>query len=231
MRRLRIAAAAALLGLATVLAPVLAEAQEDYTARGLSVYAPRPVRAQRGGGPAAAAPAPVAQPAPTTAQAVAVRQKAQAMLEERLPRRLTVRNTNTGEEVSVVYWVAGEYDSWELARIAQLLRDHHQHETVAIDWRLADLLWVLGRLTGGNTVHVHSGYRSEATNTYLASTNSGVASDSQHRHGKALDISFPGVSSRSIAGLAAALAWGGTGYYGDEGHVHVDVGPTRTWGF
>ncbi len=133
--------------------------------------------------------------------------------------------------MSVVYWVDGQYDSWELARMAQLLRDHHQRETVAIDWRLADLMWVLTRLTGGESVLVHSGYRSEATNTVLASTKAGVATDSLHKLGKALDISIPGIAGRSVAGLAAALAWGGTGYYGDAGHVHIDVGVPRTWGF
>ncbi|MFO1161050.1 MAG: DUF882 domain-containing protein [Reyranellaceae bacterium] len=226
IRRLALAAGLVL----AALSPILAEAQEDYTQRGLSVYAPRPVPPRRDGAIASAQSAAIAQP-PASPSAADLQQKAKAMLMEGLPRRLTLRNTNTGEQMSIVYWVEGEYDSWELARMAQLVSDHRQRETIAIDWRLADLMWVLSRLTGGETVLVHSGYRSEATNTVLASTNAGVASDSLHKLGKALDISIPGVAGRSIAGLAAALAWGGTGYYGDAGHVHIDVGTPRTWGF
>lgn len=217
-----------------VLAGGAAHAQQDYTARGMSVYAPRPVAGVRGpaaGTRVATASAPPAAAAPTVAspKAEEIRRRAKAALEEGLPRRLTVHNANTGESVSVVFWAGGEYDAWELARIGQLLRDHREKEMVAIDWRLVDLIWVLARLNGSETVHVHSGYRSARTNTWLASASSGVASDSLHISGKALDISIPGVPAPSVAALAAAMEWGGVGFYGAGGHVHVDVGPVRTW--
>lgn len=219
---------------AALLAAPAALGQQDYTAQGLSVYAPKPVKPVRGGGTAVAAAPPsaatVSPPPPPGPQAQAIQQKARAMLEEGLPRRLTVRNSSTGEQASVVYWVGGQYDSWELARISQLLRDHHQNDTIAIDWRLADLLWLVARLSGAESVDVHSGYRSEKTNTWLASMQAGVAPDSLHKTGKALDVSLPGVSPRTVAALAAALSWGGVGFYGDQGHVHLDVGAVRTWG-
>ena len=198
-----------LAAVAALLASPAALGQQDYTERGMSVYAPKPVTPMRGGGTAvAAAPAPAttapAAPLPAGPQAQAIQQKARAMLDDGLPRRLTVRNSSTGEQATIVYWVGGEYDHWELARISHLLRDHHQNDTVAIDWRLADLLWVVGRLAGAESVVVHSGYRSEKTNTC--------------------------VSPRTVAALAAALSWGGVGFYGDQGHVHLDVGAARTWG-
>ena len=226
-----------LAALAALLAPAAALGQQDYTERGLSVYAPKPVKPVRGGGApvastgvAAAPAANLPPPPPPGPQAQAIQQRAKAMLEEGLPRRLTVRNSSTGEQATVVYWVGGAYDHWELARISQLLRDHHQNDTVAIDWRLADLLWLVARMSGAESVDVHSGYRSEKTNTWLASMQAGVAPDSLHKTGKALDVSLPGVSPRTVAALAAALAWGGVGFYGDQGHVHLDVGAVRTWG-
>lgn len=223
-----------LAAVAALLVSPVALGQQDYTERGLSVYAPKPVTPMRGGGTTvAAAPAPATAPAaplPSGPQAQAIQQKARAMLDDGLPRRLTVRNSSTGEQATIVYWVGGEYDPWELARISHLLRDHHQNDTVAIDWRLADLLWVVGRLSGAESVVVHSGYRSEKTNTWLASTQAGVAPNSLHKTGKALDVSLPGVSPRTVAALAAALSWGGVGFYGDQGHVHLDVGAARTWG-
>ncbi|MCW5736947.1 MAG: DUF882 domain-containing protein [Enhydrobacter sp.] len=212
------------------LAPYGAIAQQDYTGRGFAVYAPRPV------GPTSATaqhpPAPPAADNPLQAgpKAEAIRRSAQAALDLQLPRRLTVRNVNTGQQLSVVYWVDGAYDAWELARLSQLLHDHHRNATVAIDWRLVDLMWLVARMTGGETVHVHSGYRTRQTNASLAAATTGVAHDSQHVAGKALDISLPGVSPRTVAGLAAAMGWGGVGFYGDAGHVHIDVGPVRVWG-
>jgi uncharacterized protein YcbK (DUF882 family) len=207
-----------------------AHAQEDYTNRGLSVYAPRPVKSVRGvaAGTQVAA-ATTLQPSIAPPQVEALRQRAKAALDERLPRRLTVRNANTGESVSVVYWIGGEYDAWELARISQVLHDHHQVETAAIDSRLVDLIWILARFNGSETVNVHSGYRSARTNAQLASASSAVAPDSLHVSGKALDITIPGVSTQALANMALALAWGGVGYYGSLNHVHVDVGAPRSW--
>jgi uncharacterized protein YcbK (DUF882 family) len=212
------------------LAPHDAIAQQDYTGRGFAVYAPRPVGAATGTPQRPAAPPVADNPLQAGPKAEAIRKTAQAALDLRLPRRLTVRNVNTGQQVSVVYWVDGTYDAWELARLSQLLHDHHQNVTVAIDWRLVDLMWLVARMTSRETVHVHSGYRTRQTNTALAAATTGVADDSQHVAGKALDISLPGVSPRTVAGLAAAMGWGGVGFYGDAGHVHIDVGPVRVWG-
>lgn len=212
------------------LAPFGVLAQQDYTGRGFAVYAPRPVGGSAGTAQRAPAPPVADNPLPAGAKAETIRKSAQAALDLQLPRRLTVRYVNTGQQVSVVYWVDGAYDAWELARLSQLLHDHHQNVTVAIDWRLVDLMWLVARMTGGETVHVHSGYRTRQTNASLAAATTGVADDSQHIAGKALDISVPGVSPRTVAGLAAAMGWGGVGFYGDAGHVHIDVGPVRVWG-
>lgn len=225
------ALAAAVAAVAGSFAPSRALAQPDYTGRGFAVYAPRPVGGAAGTPLPQPAPPVVDNPVPAGAKAEAIRKSAQASLELPLPRRLAVRNVNTGQQVSVVYWVDGAYDAWELARLSQLLHDHHQNVTVAIDWRLVDLMWLVTRMTGGETVNVHSGYRTRQTNTSLAAATTGVADDSQHIAGKALDISVPGVSPRTVAGIAAALGWGGVGFYGDAGHVHIDVGPVRVWGY
>jgi uncharacterized protein YcbK (DUF882 family) len=204
-------------------------AQQDYTGRGLSVYAPRPVKTLGSGGAVQVAAAATFQSSMVAPQIEALRRRAKAALDERLPRRLTIRNVNTGESVSVVFWIGGEYDTWELARISQVLRDHHQAETAAIDSRLIDLVWILARFSGSEIVNVHSGYRSAHTNAQLAATSAAVATDSLHIAGKALDITIPGVSNQALANMALALGWGGVGYYGSANHVHVDVGPPRSW--
>lgn len=205
--------------------PGPATAEQDYVAKGMSVYAPRPVPAVFGK-VAAVSPAYQGHGAATSSiDSTGVRQKAQQMLSDGRTRRLTIRNANTGADVSAEFWRDGSYDSWAMARFSQLLGDHRERDAASIDPRLIDLLWILAGLSGRDTVIVTSGYRSHHTNMRLV----GGASDSLHVSGRALDIAIPGVAVQVVAGQAAALAWGGVGEYRGDGHVHVDVGSFRYW--
>ena len=210
---------------AATFAPGPAAADQDYVAKGMSVYAPRPVPAVFG---KVAAVSPTYHGHGSAAPSVdstGVRQKAQQMLSDGRPRRLTIRNANTGTDVTAEFWRDGSYDTWAMARFSQLLGDHHERDAASIDPRLIDLLWILAGLSGRDTVLVTSGYRSHHTNAQLV----GGASDSLHVSGRALDIAIPGVAVQVVAGQAAALAWGGVGEYRGDGHVHVDVGSFRYW--
>jgi len=46
---------------------------------------------------------------------------------------------------------------------------------------------------------------------------------------EAIDIELPGVPSSLLASVALEAKDGGVGYYGDDGHVHIDSGPVRFW--
>ena len=78
-------------------------------------------------------------------------------------------------------------------------------------------------------VEVLSAYRSPTTNAWLASVSRGVASDSQHMNGNAMDIRFPGVPVFKIRQAARSLDMGGVGFYPRSGFVHLDTGPVRYW--
>jgi uncharacterized protein YcbK (DUF882 family) len=78
-------------------------------------------------------------------------------------------------------------------------------------------------------VEVFSAYRSPATNAWLASQSRGVARDSQHMNGNAMDIRFPGVAVARVRQAARALQMGGVGFYPRSGFVHLDTGPVRYW--
>ena len=73
------------------------------------------------------------------------------------------------------------------------------------------------------------GLLSPTTNAWLASVNRGVASDSQHMNGNAMDISMPGVPVFKIRQVARSLGMGGVGFYPRSGFVHIDTGPVRYW--
>lgn len=46
---------------------------------------------------------------------------------------------------------------------------------------------------------------------------------------EAIDVELPGVPSSLLASVALEAKDGGVGYYGDDGHVHIDSGPVRFW--
>ncbi|HLJ64642.1 MAG TPA: DUF882 domain-containing protein, partial [Stellaceae bacterium] len=77
--------------------------------------------------------------------------------------------------------------------------------------------------------HVISGYRSEETNEMLASEHRGVAPNSYHLQGMAIDVRLPGRNLSVLRRAAMAQRGGGVGYYPHSHFVHIDVGPVRHW--
>jgi uncharacterized protein YcbK (DUF882 family) len=145
-------------------------------------------------------------------------------------RALAFRNLHTGEFLDAVYRVDGRYVPDALRRIDWLLRDYRAGEAHEIDRRLLDLLSALRSvLDSSELFEVISGYRSPATNAWLAATSSGVARGSLHVAGMAIDIRLPGRSLGTLRDAARSLGRGGVGYYPRSGFVHVDVGPVRYW--
>lgn len=147
------------------------------------------------------------------------------------PRMLTLLNLHTGERVRTEYWSKGRYQREGLREINRLLRDHRTGATHPIDPKLLDLLHALTRKVGSRSpVHVISGYRSPESNAWLRERDgSGVAQNSFHTQGKAIDLRVPGLSLRNVQRAALSLRGGGVGYYPDSDFVHVDVGPLRHW--
>jgi len=143
-------------------------------------------------------------------------------------RRLVLHNENTGETVRAVYWADGEYQLAGLEDIHRLLRDHHRDEMRAIDLKLIEALFGLQtRLEVTQPLQILSGYRSALTNAQLKKIFDGVATNSFHIKGKAVDLRVPGRGKRDLLRAALDLHAGGVGDY--PGYVHLDTGPVRTW--
>lgn len=146
------------------------------------------------------------------------------------PRSLSFRNLHTGEALDTVYWADGRYLPEALRRVDWLLRDHRTDETRPIDPRLLDLLVELrGRLHTRAPFEVLSGYRSPETNAILASLTDGVAQNSLHMEGRAIDLRVPGRRLKYVRAAALALQGGGVGYYPRSDFVHIDTGRIRRW--
>ena len=145
-------------------------------------------------------------------------------------KRLEFFNTHTGERLDACYCKAGRYDEGALRQINHILRDHRTGEVGAIAPELLDLLHGLGRwFESPRPFHVISGYRSAETNFALHRKSRGVASQSLHMYGKAIDIRVPGIQTCELRHHALSLAAGGVGYYPKPDFVHVDIGQVRSW--
>jgi len=62
----------------------------------------------------------------------------------------------------------------------------------------------------------------------LARTTFGVADNSQHIYGRALDIYLPARLDEAMD-AARAMQRGGVGWYPDSHFIHLDSGPVRNW--
>jgi uncharacterized protein YcbK (DUF882 family) len=148
-------------------------------------------------------------------------------------RTLAFHNLHTDERVRIAYWKDGRYCGAGCAEINHILRDHYSGDVYPIDVRLMDLLYDLqGRLGAqGEVIEIISGYRSPRTNAMLRSRseNSGVAKQSYHTKGMAIDIRMDGVQLPVVHNTTLAMRRGGVGYYPDSEFVHMDVGPVRRW--
>lgn len=147
------------------------------------------------------------------------------------PRLLSMVNLHTGEKLSAEYWVKGRYQRDALKAFSRLLRDHRNNTVHAIDPKLLDLVHSLSRKLGRRgPIEIVSGYRSPESNAMLREADhSGVAQNSFHMRGMAMDLRVPGLSTRNLQRAALSLRGGGVGYYPESNFVHVDVGPLRHW--
>jgi uncharacterized protein YcbK (DUF882 family) len=146
-------------------------------------------------------------------------------------RALAFHHQHTGERLRAVYFADGTYLPESLREVRRVLRDWRTDEAVDIDPRLLDIVYLLQQRLGRRApLEVICGYRSPATNAMLRRQGRGVAKDSLHMHGMAIDLGFPGSELVAAHRAALALAAGGVGYYPRDGFVHLDSGAVRQWG-
>jgi len=147
-------------------------------------------------------------------------------------RTLKLYFGHTGERAVITYKRNGVFDQAGLSQLNQFLRDWRADKSIKMDPRLFDIVWDVYRRSGATDyINVVSGYRSPNTNAMLRTRSAGVAKESQHTQGKAMDFFIPGVKLATLRALAMQEQGGGVGYYPTSGSpfVHVDVGGVRAW--
>jgi uncharacterized protein YcbK (DUF882 family) len=145
-------------------------------------------------------------------------------------RTLKFFHTHTGQTLEVTYYQNGLYLLEPMEELRDFLADWRNGETQEIDPKLMDILWKIQQTTGNrNTFEVISAYRSPGTNRYLRSKSKGVARNSQHIVGKAIDVRLRGLDTTKLRDIALELELGGVGFYAKNDFVHVDTGRVRRW--
>jgi uncharacterized protein YcbK (DUF882 family) len=147
-------------------------------------------------------------------------------------RTLSLYNTHTHERLTVTYKRNGRFVQAGLDQLNRFLRDWRRDEVTRIDPDLFDIVWSVYREVGATEpIHVVSAYRSPATNNMLRRRSSGVARNSQHTQGRAMDFFIPGISAADIRAAGLRLQQGGVGYYprSNTPFVHLDTGSVRMW--
>jgi uncharacterized protein YcbK (DUF882 family) len=147
-------------------------------------------------------------------------------------RTLYLYHTHTKETGRFTYWRNGNYDQGVLRQLNVFLADWRTKEPTKMDPALFDLLWsVYADVRASQPISIVSSYRSPKTNSMLRSKSKGVAENSQHMNGKAIDFFIPGVSLSVLREAVMRHQVGGIGYYPTSGSpfVHADTGNVRAW--
>ena len=147
------------------------------------------------------------------------------------PRVLTFRNINNGERLTSSLKDGKITNKTDLKKLDYLLRDRRTQQIHRIEPQLFSKHYqIQGNLGLRNTeIQIICGYRAPATNAAMSARSRGVAQNSYHMRGQAIDFRIDGISLAKVRKVAANLNKGGVGYYPRSNFVHIDVGPNRTW--
>ncbi len=147
-------------------------------------------------------------------------------------RALKLYHAHTRERATIVYKRDGRFDSAGLTQLNRFMRDWRQNKPIKMDPKLFDVLWEVYRKSGATQpITVIGGYRAPETNAMLRRRSSGVAENSLHTKGQAIDFYIPGVPLAKLRAVGLQAQAGGVGYYPGSGSpfVHMDTGSVRHW--
>ncbi len=144
--------------------------------------------------------------------------------------RVVFRHAHTGESFNGVYRVGNKYLPEAFERLNYVLRDFRTGEVFPMDPRVIDLIAYVQKKTGKKQpLEIFSGYRSPKTNSRLRHESAGVAKNSFHMYGQAIDFHIKGYNTRNLQKVALDMRAGGVGYYPKSDFVHIDTGTIRSW--
>lgn len=144
--------------------------------------------------------------------------------------RVKLRHAHTEEAFNGIYRVGDQYLPDAFQNINPFMRDHRTGEVFPMDPHVLDIISLIQARTRANRpLKIVSAYRSPRTNAMLRDHSRGVAKNSFHMYGQAIDIRMDDYSVSRLRDVAKSLRAGGVGYYPKSDFVHVDTGSVRYW--
>ena len=140
-------------------------------------------------------------------------------------RWVNILFANTGERFKNFYCDDGNYIVPSVEQFSWVCRDFRANQWKMLDPRLMDLLFVLHWKYCRDQIKIFSGYRTPETNGKLE----GAAKNSQHLHGRALDIHLDNLDNDAVALDFRTFVFGGVGMYPGREFTHMDMGAMRRW--
>lgn len=148
-----------------------------------------------------------------------------------MPKVLSFKNVNNAERITVPITNGKITNKSTLDKLNYFMRDRRSQAVHPIDTKLFTKLYNIQKNLGLSNAQIQliSGYRAPAVNAHMHATRRGVAKNSYHTRGQAMDIRIPDVALVKLRQTALNLANGGVGYYPRSNFVHIDTGPVRQW--
>jgi uncharacterized protein YcbK (DUF882 family) len=115
------------------------------------------------------------------------------------------------------------------AVLADLLRCRGFAVRAEIDPRLIETVLAAAEEFESPRVRIISAFRSPKFNDALAKKGRGVATESRHTRGEAIDFGLVTVKASILGKWLWDNFEGGVGTYPNDDFVHIDVGPRRRW--
>ncbi len=143
-------------------------------------------------------------------------------------QRIHLVNAHTNEVFDGVYRNDEGPIPSVMTNLSEFFRDFHANQTHVMDVAVLDFLAGVMAASGQTTATILSAYRTPETNEMLSKTNFGVAENSQHLYGRALDVYFENDLEKTMQ-TARKMQRGGVGWYPHSHFMHIDSGPVRNW--
>ena len=139
-------------------------------------------------------------------------------------KRLKLFNPNTGDHFNEVIWAEGKFIPDALKSFDHIMRDRFTGQKIEINRKLLEFLHTLyDRYESKQPLNVFCGYRSHKTNEQYRARKGGVAKNSKHLTGAAVDFNVPDVRLSDLRKSAIDLKAGGVGFYPKSGFIHMDI--------
>lgn len=127
-------------------------------------------------------------------------------------------------KIKFKHWRDFPMDKWRWKNFSPQEMASRREGELMITEAAMDKLQALRELLGKPMI-VNSAYRSAAHNAAV-----GGAKDSYHMKAEAFDVRMDNQNPQEFEAAARKVGFTGFGYYVKNGFMHIDIGPSRTWG-